>query len=253
MEELNFKLEVFEGPLDLLLSLISKNKVQIADIPIALIFDQYMEYLDAMRAMDMDIAGEFIVMASELMLIKSRMLLPRQTQEEEDPRARLAAALLEYQKAKERAALLAERYLRYDGRIVKDPEVIDTDTELGPHTILMLENAFRRILRRQRTFEENALQKKQPEQMLSGILIGKPVPVAAKILFIMRYLYRFGDTELETLLLTSRSRSELIASFVGLLELIRSQRVTIAEADFDQEHILLHLNKEKHTPEGAPS
>ena len=77
MSDLNFRLEVFEGPLDLLLSLIAKNKVDIYDIPIALILDQYMEYIEQMRQMDMEIAGEFIVMAAELMLIKSRMLLPR--------------------------------------------------------------------------------------------------------------------------------------------------------------------------------
>ena len=76
MSDLNFRLEVFEGPLDLLLSLIAKNKVDIYDIPIALILDQYMEYIEQMRQMDMEIAGEFIVVAAELMLIKSRMLLP---------------------------------------------------------------------------------------------------------------------------------------------------------------------------------
>ncbi|MBQ2707098.1 MAG: segregation/condensation protein A, partial [Clostridia bacterium] len=76
MDNLSYKLEGFEGPLDLLLQLIEKNKVKITDIPIALIFEQYMEYLDMMQAMDMEVAGEFIVMASELMLIKSKMLLP---------------------------------------------------------------------------------------------------------------------------------------------------------------------------------
>ena len=83
MDNPTYKLEVFEGPLDLLLRLIEKNKVSITDIPIALIFEQYSEYLDLMRRMDMEIAGEFIVMASELMLIKSRMLLPRNEEESE--------------------------------------------------------------------------------------------------------------------------------------------------------------------------
>ena len=87
MSDLNFRLEVFEGPLDLLLSLIAKNKVDIYDIPIALILDQYMEYIEQMRQMDMEIAGEFIVMAAELMLIKSRMLLPRPETEEKDEEA----------------------------------------------------------------------------------------------------------------------------------------------------------------------
>ena len=97
MDELKFSLEAFEGPLDLLLSLINKNKVSIYDIPIALIFEQYTAHPDEMRAMDMEVAGEFIVMAAELMLIKSRMLLPKspEAEEEEDPRAALAAALAE--------------------------------------------------------------------------------------------------------------------------------------------------------------
>ncbi|MBE6637697.1 MAG: segregation/condensation protein A, partial [Ruminococcaceae bacterium] len=95
MSDLSFKLEVYEGPLDLLLSLIAKNKVDIYDIPIALILEQYMDYLEQMRLMDMEIAGDFIVMAADLMLIKSRMLLPKPSvegEEEEDPRAKLARA-----------------------------------------------------------------------------------------------------------------------------------------------------------------
>ena len=84
MSDLSFHLEVYDGPLDLLLGLITKNKLDIYDIPIALILDQYLEYLDQMRAMDMEIAGEFIVMAADLMLIKSRMLLPKPELEKED-------------------------------------------------------------------------------------------------------------------------------------------------------------------------
>ena len=99
IEQLTYRLDQFEGPLDLLLTLITKNKVSITDIPIAIICDQYMEYIEEAQRMDLDIASEFIVMASELMLIKSRMLLPRDEEsEEEDPRAALAAALLEYKR-----------------------------------------------------------------------------------------------------------------------------------------------------------
>ena len=89
--ELSYNLETFEGPLDLLLSLISKNKIDINDIPISLVCDQYMEYLAKAEAFDIELSSDFIVMASELMLIKSRMLLPRNEEEEEDPRAALAA------------------------------------------------------------------------------------------------------------------------------------------------------------------
>ena len=111
MDELTFRLDSFEGPLDLLLKLITKNKVDILDIPIALILDQYMEYVEEMRKLDMDTAGEFVAMASELMLIKSRMLLPKAKTDggEEDPRRDLAAALIEYKRMKEAASLISEQ------------------------------------------------------------------------------------------------------------------------------------------------
>ncbi|MBO5682717.1 MAG: segregation/condensation protein A, partial [Clostridia bacterium] len=107
MEAVTYRLEQFEGPLDLLLTLIHKNKVSITDIPIALICDQYMEYIEGAEELNMDVASEFILMASELMLIKSKMLLPREDEDEEDPRAQLEDALLRYPQAKEAATKLA--------------------------------------------------------------------------------------------------------------------------------------------------
>ena len=124
MDTVTYKLEQFEGPLDLLLSLIHKNKVSISDIPIALICDQYVEYLNAAEELNMDVASEFIVMASELMLIKSKMLLPKEEDDEEDPRAVLADALLRYSQAKEAAQKLAPLYAFYSGRMVKDTDEI---------------------------------------------------------------------------------------------------------------------------------
>ena len=114
----SYKLEVFEGPLDLLLSLIAKNEIDIYDIPIAVIFEQYMDYINMMKRLDMEIASDFIVMASELMLIKSRMLLPKTVVDgvEVDPREELVQTLLEYRRAKEEAVYLADRYARFSGR-----------------------------------------------------------------------------------------------------------------------------------------
>ena len=109
-------LDVFEGPLDLLLYLIKKNEVDIYDIPIAVITEQYLDYLDVMKALNLDVVGEFLVMASTLTAIKSRMLLPPSKDEEEsgeeiDPRAELMEHLLEYQRYKEAAHQLKEREL----------------------------------------------------------------------------------------------------------------------------------------------
>ena len=120
MEQLVFKMEVFEGPL----SLIAKHKMDIRDIQIAIIFDQYMEYVEEMKRMDMEIAGEFITMASELMYIKSRMLLPKQ---EEDPREELVRVLMEYKTAKEIASWLSEREDDFSGRFEKDTDEIKPD------------------------------------------------------------------------------------------------------------------------------
>ena len=232
MEELSFRLEVFEGPLDLLLALIAKNKVDISDIPIALILDQYMAYLASMREISMEMSGEFIVMASELMLIKSRMLLPKPpAEEQEDPRAKLARALLEYKRAKENAVILNERYQLYGSRIVKDTEVIDTSHDMPENLdIMLLENAFQRILRRSRELPALA---RESERTLQRLLQAKVVPVSGKIWSIMRILYREGTVSMENILLRYESRSEIIAYFLALLELLRSQRVRILPAEED--------------------
>lgn len=113
---MEFHLEYFDGPLDLLLHLIAKNKVSIYDIPIAEILDQYMEVLHTAEAMDLDVAGDFVAMAAQLVYIKSKMLLPRhEEEEEEDPRAGLVEMLLEYQRLKEAAG-----YFREKGEVGRD-------------------------------------------------------------------------------------------------------------------------------------
>ena len=117
-----FKTEKYEGPLDLLLTLISKNKMSIFDIRISELFEQYMVYVGEMQRLDMEIAGEFITMAAELMYIKSKMLLPKP--EEEDPRQELVRKLMEYKTAKEAAKLLSERESEFAGRFEKDTDEI---------------------------------------------------------------------------------------------------------------------------------
>lgn len=245
MEEPSFKLEKFEGPLDLLLKLIQKNKVEITDIPISLILDQYMEYLGEMQRMDMEIAGEFIDTAAELMLIKSRMLLPKPAKEEqEDPRKRLADALLEYQRAKLTAEKLAQRYKLYGGRIAKEPETIETEVELGAHDMNMLRAAFKRIMARHR--ELSALpERAEPKKTLGDLLSYRAVSLPGRIFGVMRMLYEEGDCLFEDMLMASRTRGELIATFVAALELLRSQRVKIVADDGGTE-ITLSLDRVSH-------
>lgn len=225
--ELSFKLEQFEGPLDLLLVLISKNKVEISDIPIAEIFDQYMEQIELMQKADMEIAGEFIVMASELMLIKSRMLLPREETEEEDPRAMLAAALEEYKRIKEASKVLAERYANYSRRFVKDTDEIKADTGyVAPHDVELLQKAVTRILGR-----INSAQKEEREIEIpfEKILRAPIVPVSVKIYSVLRTIKRRGHVRYTDMLASATSRSELIAIFMSVLELIKNSRIRLEE------------------------
>lgn len=242
MSELSFHLEVYDGPLDLLLSLITKNKVDIYDIPIAMILEQYLEYLDRMREMDMEIAGEFIVMAADLMLIKSRMLLPKpqiEEEDEEDPRAVLAKALIEYKRAKEASVYLHDQYSVYAGRIAKEPEVLDTRSDLPDHIdIDLLQKAMQRALVKNSRLPELA---KESERAIKRLLSAKIVPVSAKIITVMRYLRKNGKSDFEDILLTATSRSELIAIFSATLELLKVQRVTM-ESDELGEKVYLTLN-----------
>ncbi|MBE6583290.1 MAG: segregation/condensation protein A [Ruminococcaceae bacterium] len=239
--ELSFHLEIYDGPLDLLLGLITKNKVDIYDIPIAMILDQYLEYLDMMREMDMEIAGEFIVMAADLMLIKSRMLLPKpqiEGVEEEDPRAVLARALIEYKRAKEASVYLHDQYSIYAGRIAKEPEVLDTRSDLPDHIdIDLLSRAMQRALIKNSRLPELA---RESEKAIRRLLAAKVVPVSAKIITVMKYLRQNGRSNFEDILLTAKSRSELIAIFSATLELLKVQRV-IMENEDDTVYLILSL------------
>ena len=248
---LQFKLDSFEGPLDLLLKLISKNKVDIMDIPIVLIFDQYMEYIDRMKKMDMDIAGEFITMAAELMLIKSKMLLPKPKNEaEEDPRAMLAAALVAYKCAKEAAGQLGERYATFGGRMIKESEDISPDTSyVAPQETEALVIAFEKLMRRKKLQEESHTD--IPAQTLKEIVTKKITPIQHRVFSILRYLKKNGASAFEDVMLSSTTRSELIASFAALLQLIRRHLVIITAEDDENPILEINYDRTKYNPDTA--
>jgi segregation and condensation protein A len=152
MEKLNFNIETYEGPLDLLLSLIKKNEMSIFNIQIHVIFKQYMEYLELMEKLDIDIAGDFITMAAELMLIKSQMLLPR-TSEEDTPLKRLQMELMEYDKAKKAAEYLRGQWSENKGAVTREPQEPEKGLPLH-YEISVLERAFRRMLARSAMMKE---------------------------------------------------------------------------------------------------
>jgi segregation and condensation protein A len=213
----------FEGPLDLLLHLIKKNELNIYDIPIAIITEQYLEYLDLMSELDLDVAGEFLVMAATLIHIKSRMLLPRPdpTQEDpdEDPREVLMRQLVEHQRFKAAAELLHEREIqrsaqwgRPDGRV---SEVVGEAPEPEVEVDLFsLMTAFRQVLERAR-------------QRPRVVLPAEQIPIETRI---EQMLTRLSETDacgFEDLFADVATRAGMIVTFLALLEMIRLKLVRV--------------------------
>ena len=224
MEQITYRLDVFEGPLDLLLSLITKNKIDIHDIPIVMICDQYMEYIRAAQHMDMDLASDFIIMASELMLIKSKMLLPRVEEDAEDPRAELANALELYIAAKNAAEQLKPLYELYHGRMEKETDEIPPEKGyplgLDPEVLTRALNAM--IAR------VNALQP-EPELLISPLIRPHVVSVEEKIAEMLTLFEHAEQISLFYLLKDAPNKPELLARFMGVLELIKMRRILLCE------------------------
>ena len=224
MTELTYRLDMFEGPLDLLLTLISKNKVKITDIPIAMICDQYMQYIEEAQSMDLEIASEFIVMASELMLIKSKMLLPHEEGTENDPRREIADALALYQQAKLAVNTLRPMYDEFSGRYVKGTDDVPPEKGLPLNMdTALITKALSAILRRMKI--ANAT--RTPTELVNPLIKHKVISVEEKIEEMCITLEEVGEATLYDLLVASESRSELVARFMGILELIKLHRIII--------------------------
>ena len=226
---LKVRLETFEGPLDLLLYLIKKNEIDIYDIPISVITQQYLEYLEMMKNLNLDVAGEFLLMAATLLHIKSKMLLPATEEEEgekeeEDPRAELVRRLLEYQRFKEAAQ-----------QLVKGP-LLDREVFV-------------------RSFFRDALEEKGGEEDVSGevtlfdllevmkkVLEGLPAEefqeisvehlnIKDKILHIMERLWEAESLAFTELYTASTSRTEIVVTFLALLELLRLRMIRVYQGE----------------------
>lgn len=223
------KLQNFEGPFDLLFHLLEKNKIDIYDIPINEITDQYMEYLFAMREMDMEIASEFLVMAATLLHIKSKMLLPDTKlaeEEETDPREELIIKLVEYKKYKEMASELKEREDTWEGALYRLPEFADIKHE--PETLDMdsevLASIYAHLLR------------KNKEKMNSNagkirILVQREqVSIKSKIAEIIGLLVKKGSFVFsEVFSLKKRSKIEVVTGFLAILELAKMRKLRIEQ------------------------
>ena len=226
MEAINYKLEKFEGPLDLCLMLIKKNKMNIEDIQISVLCDQYMEYINGMENADIELSSEFLLMASELMLIKSKMLLPRNEEEEEDPRAALAAAMLEYQRAKEASTLLKDLFDEYGLRMVKDTDEIAPDKKyVADHKADVLSAALIRVMTQVRVSDTEARERFTP------LIAKKQVSVASIVENLARRLRGGKMVNLEDFFRSAESRSELVSMFLAMLELLKSGVLVLEESE----------------------
>lgn len=224
MEKLLFKLQAFEGPLDLLMHLISKNKVNIYDIPISVISEQFMDYIHSMKELDLEVTADFVAMASQLLLIKSKMLLPSHSEEEEDPRDELVRLILEYKRYKEAARVFSDISSLYYNSFVKGPEFVQLDNTYSfPHSLNELFEAYKSDVKK--------LKRSLPPPVSSfkGIVGRTIVTVTSKVFFVLRKLLKKGSVSFISVFDGSKSRSDIVATFLAVLELARAKRINLKE------------------------
>lgn len=223
---INVQLEIYEGPLDLLLHLIKKNELNVADIPIATITEQYLGTLDLMQILNLDLSGEYLVMAATLLYIKSKMLLPPdevEAEEEEndlDTRDELIRRLLEYERFKEAAKELEERErLNRDvfARKVQTTEVA-SEISFDQISIFDLMSAFQRVLDR------------FPDESVHTVIL-ETVSVRERMTLILDELHRKSSIAFHSLFATASSRIEVVITFLAMLELVRMRAINISQAE----------------------
>ena len=223
MEKLTFKLEQFEGPLDLLLHLIAKHKLNLYDIPIDLLLEQYLAQMEQIPFADLEAASDFLEMASRLVYMNSALLLPRYEEEGENLKRELTGQLLEYQACREAASLRAQRW-QADRLFCRPATVLEPDMlyrhQHEPAEIL---GAYLSVL--------GKVKRKMPppKEAFSGIVKHRVVSVQSRILTILNTLYRQKTIEYKSLFAQSEDRSEMVATFLAVLELVKSKRIVVDE------------------------
>ncbi len=234
---LEVKLQVFEGPLDLLLHLIEKNKVDIYDIPIVLITEQYLEYIRQMETDDMNVMSEFLVMAATLIDIKCRMLLPKEVNEEgeeEDPRAELVQKLLEYKMYKYMSYELKDRHIDAEKNFYKKATMpkeieqyrppVDYEELLGDINLVKLQEIFESVIRKQED-------KIDPIRANFGKIEKEEIDMDIKTQYIEKFIFEHRKMSFRDLLEKQNSKAEVIVTFLVVLELMK-----VGKIDIRQEH-----------------
>ncbi|HCP52722.1 MAG TPA: serine protease [Ruminococcaceae bacterium] len=219
-ETLSYKLDVFEGPLDLLLNLIAKNKLNIYDIPIAELLEQYMAQIHEMQAADMDVASEFLEMAARLVHIKSVSLLPKK-EEEAALKQELTGQLLEYQQCKEAAMRLRERF-SLDGIVRAQADIPADLTYKRHHKPQELLSAYLSMLGKKKLPEPQ-----KSEDTISKLITRRVVSVASQIVFVLRSLWKKRHVSLKELFRGKNDPSERVAAFLAVLELVKDKRLRV--------------------------
>jgi len=250
---LQVKLQVFEGPLDLLLHLIDKNKVDIYDIPIALITEQYLEYIRHLESEDMNLMSEFLVMAATLLDIKCRMLLPPEINEEgeeEDPRAELVQKLLEYKMYKYMSAELRDRQVEARRNLFKNPtlpdevrnyrEPLDFEELVGDATLSKLHEIFKSMIKRQED-------KIDPIRSSFSEVEKDEISMEIKMAYVEAFLAEHKSFSFTLLLERQKSKMEIIVTFLVVLELIKLGRITTKQADLEDDIIIERAKKKAKT------
>ena len=232
---LSVKLQVFEGPLDLLLHLIEKNKIDIYDIPIVEITEQYLDYIKAMETEDMNVMSEFLVMAATLLDIKCKMLLPKEVNEEgeeEDPRAELVQKLLEYKMYKYMSYELKDRQVDAARTLFKGKTLpkeiedykppVDMETLLGNADLKKLNELFKMVMRRQED-------KIDPVRSTFGQIEKDEVDMDRKTAYVEDYIHNHRTFSFRELLEKQRSKMEIIVTFLVVLEMMKLGRISIVQ------------------------
>lgn len=219
MEAISYKLSEFEGPLDLLLHLISKNKLNIYDIEISVLLAQYMEHIDKMKEKNMDVASEFLEMAARLVYIKTVSLLPKH-EESEELKKELSGELIEYQECKKVAKILSEN-INFNS-FTRDSANIDYDMSYKKkHDLKEIYNAYLTVIGK----NKNKIPVKKEE--FSGIVSRKIVSVSSRIIFVLKKLKRVKKLKYQALFEDSKNKSELVATFLAVLELVKGRELCI--------------------------
>ena len=234
MEALSYKVQNFEGPLDVLLTLISKNKMNIYDVEISLLLEQYMEQINLMQQDDMDIASEFLEMAAKLVHIKTVSLLPKHEEEEQELKRELTGQLLEYKQCKEIAAMLGSM-MSFD-RLIRNPEKIPVDMHYTlSHSAELLLKAYQNAAGRGKRFIPVR------EEKFNEIVVRRFVSVSSQVSVIMEALNTRKTLLLDDFFSKKTDSSERVAAFLAVLELVKEKKIRI---DGEDDKVTLSLAAE---------